>query len=187
MTPPFARCRFGSAPPSKICMSQHTHYAGGIKVVTLHKFTIEPTKDIYNIIAKTPTSQESKYIQRSKSYITQNSIWVRTRIQMDLRGLKIMMASITLPRPSQKGDLANVVTSMYLSSNLLRRISETSINKYEVLSKTSRRIKRSQQTVFVRGVYRQARETQKDVGCIVGLSGSEQALKNLWRHSTTSV
>jgi hypothetical protein len=40
---------------------------------------------------------------------------------MGLRGLKISMASITLPRPSQKGKLANIVASMYLSSNLLRR------------------------------------------------------------------
>jgi hypothetical protein len=50
------------------------------------------------------------------------------------------MASITLPRPSRKGNLANVVASMYLSSNLLRRKSETSSNKYEVLNKTSRYI-----------------------------------------------
>jgi hypothetical protein len=57
--------------------------------------------------------------------------------------------------------------------------SETSSNKYEVLSKTSRRIKHSQQAVFVCEVRRQARETQKDVGCMVGLSDSEQALKNL--------
>jgi hypothetical protein len=76
-------------------------------------------KRIYN--DKDSTSQEFKYIQRSKSYIKQNSIRVRTRIQMGLRGLKITMASITLPRPSRKGNLANVVTSMYLSSNLLRR------------------------------------------------------------------
>jgi hypothetical protein len=54
-----------------------------------------------------------------------------------------------------------------------------SSNKYEVLSKTSRHIKRSQQAAFVCEVRRQARETQKDVGCMVGLSGSEQALKNL--------
>jgi hypothetical protein len=40
---------------------------------------------------------------------------------MGLRGLKISMASITLSRPSQKGNLANVVASMYLPSNLLRR------------------------------------------------------------------
>jgi hypothetical protein len=66
-------------------------------------------------------SQESKYIQRSKSYIKQNSIRVRTRIEMGLRGLKITMASITLPRPSRKGNLANVVVPMYLSSNLLWR------------------------------------------------------------------
>jgi hypothetical protein len=98
---------------------------------------------------------------------------------MGLRGLKITMASITLPRPSRKGNLANVVASMYLSSNLLWRISETSSNKYEVLSKTSRRIKHSQQVTFVHEVRRQARETQKDVSCMVGLSGSEQALKNL--------
>jgi hypothetical protein len=35
------------------------------------------------------TSQESKYIPRFKSYIKQNSIRVRIRIQMGLRGLKI--------------------------------------------------------------------------------------------------
>jgi hypothetical protein len=40
---------------------------------------------------------------------------------MGLRGLKITMASITLPRPSWKGNLANVAASMYLFSNLLRR------------------------------------------------------------------
>jgi hypothetical protein len=89
------------------------------------------------------------------------------------------MACITLPRPSRKGNLANIVASMYMSSNLLRRKSETSSNKYEVLSKTSRRIKHSQQATFIREVHRQARETQKDVSCMVGLSGSEQALKNL--------
>jgi hypothetical protein len=75
-------------PPSKMCMSQHTHYAGGIKVVTLHRLTMEPTK-IYNITAKTPRVKIQIYIQRSKSYIKQNSIRVRTRVQMGLRGLKI--------------------------------------------------------------------------------------------------
>jgi hypothetical protein len=138
-----------------------------------------PQKNIYNISTKTSRVKIQIYIQRSKSYIKQNSFQVRTRIQMGLRGLKITMASITLPRPSRKGNLANVVASMYLSSNLLRRKSETSSSKYEVLSKTSRRIKHSQQVAFVREVRRQARETQKDVSCMVGLSGSEQALKNL--------
>jgi hypothetical protein len=89
------------------------------------------------------------------------------------------MASITLPGPSWKGNLANVVASMYLSLNLLRQKSVTSNNKYEVLRKTSRHIKHSQQAAFVHEVRRQARETQKDIGCMVGLSGSEQALKNL--------
>jgi hypothetical protein len=70
-------------------------------------------------------------IQRSKSYIKQNSIRVRTRIQMGRRGLKITMASITLPRPRRKGNLANIVASMYMSSNLLWRKSETSSNKYK--------------------------------------------------------
>jgi hypothetical protein len=98
---------------------------------------------------------------------------------MGLRGLKITMASITLPRPSWKGNLANIVASMYMSSNLLQRKSEMSSNKYEVLSKTSRRIKHSQQVAFVCEVRRQARETQKKVSYMVGLSGSEQALKNL--------
>jgi hypothetical protein len=77
-------------------------------------------KRIYNN-HEDSTSQESKYIQRFKSYLKQNSIRVQTRIQMGLRGLKITMASITLPRPSRKGNLANVVASMYLSSNLLQR------------------------------------------------------------------
>jgi hypothetical protein len=112
-------------------------------------------KKIYNITTKTPRVKIQIYIQRSKSYIKQNSIRVRIRIQMGLGGLKITMASITLPRPSRKGNLANVVASIYLSSNLLRRKSETSSNKYEVLSKTSRRIKRSQQAAFVREVRRQ--------------------------------
>jgi hypothetical protein len=50
---------------------------------------MEPTKEYNNTTAKTPTSQEYKYIQRSKSYIKQNSIRVWTRIQMGLRGLQI--------------------------------------------------------------------------------------------------
>jgi hypothetical protein len=44
---------------------------------------------------------------------------------MGLRGLKITMAFITLPRPSRKGNLANVVASMYYlqtySGEILRR------------------------------------------------------------------
>jgi hypothetical protein len=67
---------------------QHARDAGGIKIVTLHRFTIEPTKE-YNIAAKTPRVKIQIYIQRSKSYIKQNSIRVWTRIQMGLRGLKI--------------------------------------------------------------------------------------------------
>jgi hypothetical protein len=78
---------------------------------------------------------------------------------MGLRGLKITMASCLQTYSDEK--------------------SEMSSNKYEVLSKTLRRIKRSQQAAFVREVRRQAQETQKDVSCMVGLSGSEQALKNL--------
>jgi hypothetical protein len=76
-------------------------------------------------------SQEYKYIQKVQIIHKVNSIRVRTRIQMGLRGLKITMTSITLPRPSRKGNLANVVASMYLSSNLLWRKSETSSNKYK--------------------------------------------------------
>jgi hypothetical protein len=142
----------------------------GSNITQVHNGT---HKRIYNITTKLHDSRIQIYLQRSKSYIKQNSIWVRTRIQMGQTGLKIMMASITLPRPSRKGNLANIVTSMYLSSNLLWRIFETSSNKYEVLSKTSRRIKRSQQAGFVREVCRQARETQKDAGYMMGLSGSE--------------
>jgi hypothetical protein len=59
---------------------------------------------------------------------------------MGLRGLKINDDVHDPAQASRKGNLANVVASMYLSSNLLRRKSETSSNKYEVLSKTSRRI-----------------------------------------------
>jgi hypothetical protein len=36
---------------------------------------------------------------------------------MGLRGQKIMMASITLPRPSQKGNLANVVAPILVNKN----------------------------------------------------------------------
>jgi hypothetical protein len=46
-------------------------------------------KIIYNITTKTPRVKIQIYIQRSKSYIKQNSIRVWTRIQMGLRGLKI--------------------------------------------------------------------------------------------------
>jgi hypothetical protein len=71
---------------------------------------MEPTKKKYNITAKTPRVKISKYtIQRSKSYIKPNSIRVRTRIQMGLRGLKINDGVQTLPRLSRKGNLANIV------------------------------------------------------------------------------
>jgi hypothetical protein len=71
---------------------------------------MEPTKEyIYN--HEDSMSQNIQiYIQRSKSYIKQNSIRVRIRIQMGLRGLKIKDGVQTLPRPSQKGNLANVIT-----------------------------------------------------------------------------
>jgi hypothetical protein len=55
ITPQFARCRFGNAPPSEMCTSQHTYYASGIKIVTLHKFTMEPTKEY--ITTKTPRAK----------------------------------------------------------------------------------------------------------------------------------
>jgi hypothetical protein len=71
-------------------MSQHARDAGGIKVAIVTQAHDGTHKTIYNTTTKTPTSQESKYtIQRSKSYIKQNSIRLRTRMQMGLRGLKI--------------------------------------------------------------------------------------------------
>jgi hypothetical protein len=36
---------------------------------------------------------------------------------MGLRGLKITMASITLPKPSRKGNLANVVAPIPVNKN----------------------------------------------------------------------
>jgi hypothetical protein len=70
---------------------------------------MEPTKEY---IIEPRRLDESKYPNiHTKIQIIHlaNSIRVRTRIQMGLRGLKIMMASITLPRLRRKGNLANVV------------------------------------------------------------------------------
>jgi hypothetical protein len=89
ITPQSIWCRFRNAPPSASCMSQHARDAGGIKVATVTQVHDGTHKRIYNN-HEDSTSQESKiYIQSSKSYIKQNSIRVRIRIQMGLRGLKI--------------------------------------------------------------------------------------------------
>jgi hypothetical protein len=71
---------------------------------------MEPTKRIYNITMKTPTSQKMQIYNTKIQIIHKaNSIQVRTRIQMGLRGLKINDGVQTLPRPCQKGNLANVI------------------------------------------------------------------------------
>jgi hypothetical protein len=63
---------------------------GWIQVATVTQVHDGTHKRIYNITTKTPRVKISKYtIQRSKSYIKKNSIRVRTRIQMGLRGQKI--------------------------------------------------------------------------------------------------
>jgi hypothetical protein len=67
---------------------QHARDAGGIKVVTLHKFTMEPTKEYNN--HEDSTSQNIQIYNTKIQIIHKaNSIRVRTRIQMGLRGLKI--------------------------------------------------------------------------------------------------
>jgi hypothetical protein len=58
----------------------------GSNVTQVHDGT---HKEYINTTAKTPRVKIQIYIQRSKSYIKQNSIRVRIKIQMGLRGLKI--------------------------------------------------------------------------------------------------
>jgi hypothetical protein len=85
-------------------------WCGWNRVATVTQVHDGTHKRIYNRTMKTPTSQEYKYtIQRSKSYKKQIASQYGQRIQMALRGLKITMASMTLPRPSWKGNLTNVV------------------------------------------------------------------------------
>jgi hypothetical protein len=60
---------------------------GGIKVAVVTQVH-DGTHKTY-IITKTPRVKIQIYIQRSKSYIKQNTIRVWIRIQMGLRGLKI--------------------------------------------------------------------------------------------------
>ena len=68
---------------------------------------MEPTEELkYNNDSK---SQEFKYTTQDPNH-TESQIRLSTdKIQMGLRVLKITMASITLPRLSRKGNLANVV------------------------------------------------------------------------------
>jgi hypothetical protein len=89
---------------------QHARDAGGIKVATVTQVHDRTHKRKYNITTKTPTSQEYQIYNTKIQIIHKtNSIRVRTRIQMGLRGLKINDGVQTLPRPSRKGNLANVV------------------------------------------------------------------------------
>jgi hypothetical protein len=102
LPPQSTRYRFGNAPPSASCTSKHARDAGGIKVATVTQVHDGTHKRIYNN-HEDSTSQESKYtIQRSKSYKKTNSIRVRTRIQMGLRGLKITMASKPCPGQARR-------------------------------------------------------------------------------------
>jgi hypothetical protein len=87
------------------------------QVATLHKFTMEPTKEH---IIQQRRLHESKYPNiHTKIQIIHkaNSIRVRIRIQMGLRGLKINDGVQTLPRPSQKSNLANIVARKPVRKN----------------------------------------------------------------------
>jgi hypothetical protein len=44
----------------------HAHDAGGIKIVTLHRFTMEPTKEYNN--HEDSTGQESKYTYKDPNH-----------------------------------------------------------------------------------------------------------------------
>jgi hypothetical protein len=77
---------------------------------------MDPTKE-YIFNCKDFTSQEYPNIHTKIQIIHKaNSIRVRTRILMGLRGLKINDGVQTLPRPSQKGNLANVVAPIPVNS-----------------------------------------------------------------------
>jgi hypothetical protein len=66
-------------------------------------------------------------------------------------------------------------------------ISEMSSNKYRVLSKTLRRIKHRQQASIVHEVWKWTLDAKATLSYMVELSGSEQELKNLYRHATTFI
>jgi hypothetical protein len=68
---------------------------------------MEPRKE-YIITKKTPRVKNPNIHTKIQIIHKANSIRVRTRIQMSLRGLKINDGVQTLPRPSRKGNLANV-------------------------------------------------------------------------------
>jgi hypothetical protein len=73
---------------------------------------MEPTKE-YIITTKTPRVKNPNIHTKIK----QNSVQVQTRIQMGLRSLKINDGIQTLPRPSQKGNLANIVAPKPVNKN----------------------------------------------------------------------
>jgi hypothetical protein len=90
---------------------QHARDAGGIKVATVTQVLDGTHKRIYNI-TKTPRVKNPNIHTKIQIIHKANSIRVRTKIQMGLRGLKINDGVQTLPRPSRKGNLANVVASI---------------------------------------------------------------------------
>jgi hypothetical protein len=102
ITPQSTWCRFGNAPSSASCTSLHARDVGGIKAATVTKVHDGTHKRIYNITTKTPRVKNPNTIQGSKSYIKRNSVRVRTRIQMGLRGLKITMASKPCPGQARR-------------------------------------------------------------------------------------
>ena len=71
--------------------------------------TIDPKRTyIYNNDSNEPRYKWIQYKDPNNSG-KRNSIRVRTRVQIGLRVLKITNGVHTLPRPSRKGNLANVV------------------------------------------------------------------------------
>jgi hypothetical protein len=100
-----------------MCTSQHTHYAGGIKVAIVTQVHDGTHKRIYNKSQRLHESRIQIYNTKIQIIHKANNIRVPTRIQMGLRGLKINDGVQTLLRPSRKGNLANVVAAKPVNKN----------------------------------------------------------------------
>ena len=98
-------------PPNITCTSKHTRNAGGLVVTNSYITIVHDTTQKKHICNNDSNEPRYKWIQYKdpNNNGKQNSIQVRTRVQIRLRVLKITNGVHPLPRPSRKGNLANIV------------------------------------------------------------------------------
>ena len=113
-------------PPDTTRISKHTRNASGFVVTNGYITIVHDTtqKNIYT--TTTPTSQDTRIQYKDPNNSgKQNSIRVWTRVQIGLRVLKIPNGVHTLPRPTRKGNLANVAnTNLQQRQHVPRKIEE---------------------------------------------------------------